>query len=389
MKRLMFYRPAIASFLIMMATALQSTGLSFFVTPVSAELGVGRSSFTLYYSILSAVGAVAAPFIGRFVGKYGVKVLLLVSSIWTCFGFWAFSISSQLWMFYAIAFAIGATTNVSLMVISNVILQKAYDSQTVSKLLGLVMAGSGFGGMLLSSFMPHLMENIGWKTGYRTVGMLWLSFCIAAFLILGKDTSCSEKQSAQSGETFGMTKEQAMHSPMLYLVLLEMFILATSCGVLQHLPSLLAGAHFDTMQIGAMMSLTTAMLALGKIGQSILYGKVGVSVGGVIITGCFMLGILMLLQPALIYFGLVLLAIGMGAYTTLMPLLVRYVFGSYDFAAIWGLMQAAGAAGGFIGAPAWGAAYDISGSYLPALIIVPILLMVSIAIHLIVTTKKK
>ena len=55
------YRFAAAAFLLMMAMALTTTALSFFVAPVCAELGVGRGSFTVYYSLMTASGAMPHP----------------------------------------------------------------------------------------------------------------------------------------------------------------------------------------------------------------------------------------------------------------------------------------------------------------------------------------
>ena len=56
-------RPAFSAFLLMLTISLMSTGLSFFVAPVCADLGFGRGSFTLYYSLIVAVGAVSASFL--------------------------------------------------------------------------------------------------------------------------------------------------------------------------------------------------------------------------------------------------------------------------------------------------------------------------------------
>ena len=50
--------------MLMLTMSLLSTALSFFVAPVCADLGFGRGSFTLYYSLiampvlLALVGAV-------------------------------------------------------------------------------------------------------------------------------------------------------------------------------------------------------------------------------------------------------------------------------------------------------------------------------------------
>lgn len=57
------FRPASAALLLMVTINLFSTGLSFFVAPVCEDLGFGRGSFTLYYSLIVACGAVSASFL--------------------------------------------------------------------------------------------------------------------------------------------------------------------------------------------------------------------------------------------------------------------------------------------------------------------------------------
>ena len=59
------FRPAVAAFLLMMAMALTTTALSFFVVPVCEELGVGRGAIALCYSLLTASGTVGIPVLGQ------------------------------------------------------------------------------------------------------------------------------------------------------------------------------------------------------------------------------------------------------------------------------------------------------------------------------------
>ena len=98
-------RPAAAAFLLMLTMSLLSTGLSFFVAPVCEDLGFGRGSFTLYYSLMVAAGAVAASFLGTYMNSHGPRGVILVSGIWVGLGLLGFSFSSQIWMFYALGAA--------------------------------------------------------------------------------------------------------------------------------------------------------------------------------------------------------------------------------------------------------------------------------------------
>ena len=83
MARFREYRPSIAAFLLMMAMALTTSALSFFVGPVCDDLGFGRGSFTVYYSIMTASGTLASPFLGKAIQRWGVRAVATVSAFWT------------------------------------------------------------------------------------------------------------------------------------------------------------------------------------------------------------------------------------------------------------------------------------------------------------------
>ena len=87
-------RPAASAFLLMLTMSLLSTALSFFVAPVCADLGFGRGSFTLYYSLMVAAGAVSASFLGAYMNRKGTRGVVLVSAVWCGVGFWGLSFSS-------------------------------------------------------------------------------------------------------------------------------------------------------------------------------------------------------------------------------------------------------------------------------------------------------
>jgi len=388
-KKLQFYRPAIACFMAMMTFALISSGLSFFVSTVSADLGVGRGSFTLYYSLMAISGAFAAPVLGKLAGKRGVRGLLLVSGVWVLAGMFLFSLANQLWMFYVIGFVTGLLGSACTMLCVNVALQKSYDSKTMSALMGIVMAGSGVGGMIMSAIIPNMIEAVGWRMGYCIMGMIWAVMSVLAVLVMGKEKAPVQVQkSAAATEEMGLTQGQMMKMPQMYLLIVESAILAASCGILQQYPSLLGGMGFDTATVAGMMSLMTASMAVGKIGLGALYTAVDVRWGGTAAIGVFIAGLLLLNVDGLVYPALILSAIGLGIYTTLMPLVTRKVFGSYSFAAAWGIVQFGGSAGSFVGVPLWGASYDNFGSYAPAMFGFAAALGVTLAIHLMVTRPK-
>lgn len=387
MKKLAMYRPAIAAFLMMVASALTSTALSFFVAPVSESLGVGRGTFTLYYSFLLAGGALTSPFIGRLVGKVGVKPLLLLSAAWCGTGLMVFSFSSHVLVFYITAFLLGMVSGTCLSLCANVTMQKNFDPKVMSALLGVIMSGSGIGGMLISFVMPGLMEMFSWRMGYQVLAAAWVVLLVLAWLLMGK-----EKTESVAVQVKNQPKNDgAMYrDPRVYLLALLMCLLAASCGILQQLPAVLGDKGFSAGEVAGMMSLMTGMLALGKILQGLLYSSIGVKWGGVITILTFSASYALLMIPSMVYPALVLLAVGLGVYTTMMPLEANRVVGVYNFATVWGFLALFGSAGSMVAAPAWGAVFDLTGSYDVAIVAMMVLLVGVAALHfLLVHTAEK
>lgn len=379
MRSLREYRPALAAFLLMMAMALTTTALSFFVVPVCAELGLGRGSFTVCYSLMTASGAAAIPVLGQVIHRRGVRGVLPVGSVWVAAGLMAYSFADRLWIFYVVGAAIGIFGTACVSLCANVIVQQAYSGGRASGILGIVMAGSGVGGMLVSLILPNVIWVLGWRWGYRMIGLWWLLLGLGALALLGKDAFSGGAEQRTNADD-GMTRGQALGSVRLYLLILVMFLLSAATGIQQQIPSVLGESGFDGGQVSILVSFFTAMLALGKIGQGLLYGRVGAVRGGMAVIGVFALSFLMLLVPELVWPGLAALAIGMGTVTTLMPILTRNVFGTREYAAIWSILSTVSNLGALVAAPLFGMAYDAAGTYGQALVVSAVGLVLALAL---------
>lgn len=365
------YRPAMAAFVLMAAMALTTTALSFFVGPVCEELGFGRGSFTAYYSILTAASTLASPFLGQAIHRWGVRAVATVSSFWTAAGLLSFSFCRALWMFYLAGAVTGFFGTACATLCASVTVQTSYRGSAASRLTGIVMAGSGLGGMIVSFVLPGLIEDWGWRWGYRLTAFAWLVLGLCAvWLLRGKMNSGS----AQEHQAEGMTRAEALRSSRLYLLILVVFLLSAASGVQQQLPAALSDAGLDTARVSLAMSGFTAALALGKIFQGMVYGKAGPKKGGAVMVSCYMAGFLLLGRGHVLP-GLLALAVGMGTVTTLMPIVARSVFGGREYASIWSILSAVSNLGAMTAAPLFGMAFDTTGSYTGAMTAAAVLLV--------------
>ena len=376
--KLHLYRPAAAAFLTMMAMSLTSSTLSFFLEPVCAALDISRGSFSVVFSLMAVSGALVNPFQGQYAGRRGVQSILLLAGLWGFGCMIAMSAGTALWSLYLAGFCLGIFGSTCLALCGNVIVQQAYFGAQVSAILGCVMSGSGVGGMIFSLLIPRCIASFGWQTGMAVMGICWMVLLWTAAALLGKQKSAGPG-SGNGAVGLGMTRAEALRSPKLYLQMVLIIIITAACGIQQQLPSLLSSNGFDAGTVSVMISVMTAFLAIGKVVQGLLYGKLGVQKGGCTMLLVFAAGFLLMLSPSLSWPGLIFLAFGMGIYTTLLPQAARQAFGSREYASIWALIATAGSAGTFVANPVWGTIYDLTGSYTLGLVAAPVLLLAALA----------
>ena len=141
---------------------------------------------------------------------------------------------------------------------------------------------------------------------------------------------------------------------------------------------MLEGLGHDSSRIGLMISVMTAFVAVGTILEGVVCSRLGILKTMILIIGMYILGFVLLLLNTSAYLALVCLAFGSGAIGTLMPVVIRTIFGGRDYAAIWSVVISCSSVASFLAAPVWGMVYDIFGTYTPALTVMPMLLLVAI-----------
>ena len=380
MKQITKLRPAVAAFLLMMALATSSTALSFMNQPVSNSLQVGMGTFTLYFSLMTAAGVCTTPFVGQVIQKIGIAKIILAVAVWGMVCMFLFSVANALWMFYVIGAMLGLLGGGAINLIANVTLQLYYTTSEAASLIGIVMAGSGVGGMLYSALLPVVLEKAGIGMAYRVIGIVWFVILVLAVLILGKAQPAATDRNGKAGGE-GMTRKEALKSPLLYMMVGSVILLTIGSGLAQHWPAVLAEQGHDSVSVAAILSFYSAVLTLGKIAQGILYGKVGIKKGSTLIYALYILGFVLLLGGAA-YPAFFCIGMGFGILTTVVPILSKMIFGQKEFAGIYSFITMSMSIGSFVAIPAWGMVYDTLGSYRPGFIVMCALVVLAFVLQM-------
>ena len=368
-------RPAISAFLLMITMSILTTGISFCVAPVCEDLGFSRASFMLYYSFLVAAGAISPSFLGVFINKYGTRGVVLFSSIWCGLGFAGLSISSQLWMFYIFGAAVGLLGATCVFLAANIIVQTSYSRKKASFVLGIVMTGTGVGGVIWSNLIPNIIDSMGWRFGYLTLGIIWVALTMLSVLILGKRKAAATPGHTAASADNSFSRKALLKDRKFTLAIILMCVITVGSCATQHLPSILTEMGHDTARISTLVSVMTASSAIGAILEGMICSKIGIkkTLFGVLLLYIF--GFCLMSMNAGVFFALAFLAMGAGSQGTLMPIVVRTLFGNQNYTSIWSVVVTCSSIASFLASPSWGMVYDVTGSYRPALMVMPLLLV--------------
>ena len=161
----------VATLGMVMTTPGQTLGVSVFLDPILTDLGAERGTVSLLYTLGTLAGAVALPFVGRALDRWGPRVLVVAVSAGLALAcVWMASVRDLTGL--AIGFVLirglgqGALGLVSLHAITIWFVRRR----------GLAIGLTGLGMAAATAFFPLLIEGLvstwGWRTAYAALGGL-------------------------------------------------------------------------------------------------------------------------------------------------------------------------------------------------------------------------
>lgn len=373
----------IGAFLIMsMPFGIIFLSHSIFLSSVTQALGITATQFSLVFTIVGLSTGIMSPIMGRIMRKYSIRVIMLVCSIITSLSFAAFGVATELWQIYLLSVIVGiAATGVTQVPISYV-LANWFPSKKKGLVTGIAFAGGNIGSFLVIQATLRAIPVIGYQKCYFILGALMIVITIPTtlFLIKGKpsdvgqvpygfdeDVSDNSKEAKKEKAITGVTFAEAKKTPLFWIFILAIVFLGIIfAGVRMHIPNYMESVGH---QLGFVTTITSVISLLGLVSNVIvgsILEKLGLSKGMLVVGGFMTLGIV-----ALIFgtssFMMVLVALFYGFFCAIASMgpsyLTSEMFGTKDFAAIFGIVMMFFQFGGAIGPAISGFIFDTTGSY--------------------------
>ncbi len=376
-----YVKTAVSACLIMSAMIAGTVSFGFFMDPVTSDLGFDRSTFSLYFSLITIVGTITLPLYGKLIARFGTRRFVIVGGAWTGATMAALSLCTTLPMFYAVGCLIGLGFFACSYAVVPVIVNEWFVEKN-GFVMGAAAACGGIVAMVLSLVFPVVIESMGWKTGYVLLGIVVFALTTPVGILLLKSSpkeiglaafgAGSNPSASSKMELHGVPYSSALKMPQLWAILIAFLLLAVTVTVTQHLAAYFVSTGFDPIMAGVFMSVISGGLIFTSSGAGIIADKLGLVKTLFLCSALYLVSFVLLPASSsiiVICIALVLMSIGNADTSVFAPMVTGAVFGQRDYAAIWGLVSMANVLGQAIGAPLWGLAFDLTGSYVPGMYI--------------------
>jgi len=356
-----------------------------FIGPLENDFGWQRTAISASLSF-AAIGAVAAPFIGRVMDRYGANVVMAGSLTIMGTSFILRPFMTELWHWYGLSFfqyiAVAGCAG-----LPTGRLVGMWFTKTKGRIMGIAMMGNNFGGVIIPLITGFFLATGDWKSAFVILGVLSYAIALISIIVVREHSNNApyepqpDKQNKKSTLT-GVTLREALRSKSIYLMTLALMAGSFTYGSI--LPQI--GAHLEAEKMpSTLIPLAISLLAtfgmLGKVVFGYLSERISarrtlmISLTGQIL---FIWLIVTYPLPPAIWVEVCLFGFFMGAYGALITLVVQEYFGLKHFGSIFGLVSMGSVVPFFAGPLLAGASFDITGSYAPAFLTTAILFSISL-----------
>jgi MFS family permease len=376
--------------------ALPIYSLGALTKPMSVDLGWTRAEVQGIYTWMTVGNLVAAPALGWWLDRHGVRAVTLWSTAAMAIGFVVLGLATQsLASAYAFAF-LTATFGVATTPITWTRAIVSWFDAGRGQALGFALAGTGISAALVPSYTVWLVERFGWRGAYVGLGLLTVALALplAAWLLreppdaaakrtLHREATArraasraAERAAASApgrGESAGGAGGLAADKPVLldhrFWLLCATFVLVggSIAGIVAHLVPMLSDRGVSAASAAQVAGLSGIAVIIGRIGTGYLLDRFWAPGVAFVVLSLPIISCLLLASGAGGLPGAVvavlIAGLAAGAEFDLMSFLVSRYFGAGRYGVVYSNLYAAFKIAAGVAAPLYGRAFDVAGSY--------------------------
>ena len=366
--------------LIVGAGSINVFAFGVFLKPISDDLGLGRGVISSAAGMTSILSAIASPFFGRMIDKWGIRPVLLPSIVLFALAVAALSFLRASPLYLYLLFPLVGLTSVGQTPAAYSKAISAWFDRDRGLALGVALAGVGLGTAIIPQLSSFLIGSFGWRMAYVGLGgAIILLALIPATLCIHEPRIDKTRVAAQPATTGLTLREATLHSWRYWALTVAFFLSAAAInGTLTHVVPLLTDRGLSVSVAVGALSMSGIAIVIGRIFSGWCLDKIFGPYVAIAFFLCPLTGIILLYSGfagPVPMIGTILCGFGIGAEFDLMAFFVGRYFGMKSFGALYGLMFGISQFGNAVGSNIMGWSYQLLHSYAPAFVLFGIALL--------------
>jgi len=371
---------AVAFFVDFVAVGFFFYSYGVFFKAIATEFGDSRLSVALGMTVTSAVGAIAAPLVGRALDRFPLKRVIGVGATSMALGFLGLSqVDTQLQFYLVLGVFIGFGASSMGNLATSKLVANWFDRKR-STALGVAATGVSLSGVVMPYVSAEIIANYGWRNGFMVYG--FFTFLVVVPLVLRlvvsrpEDVGLRPDGALQIDSTGAAVPLPTPRRPSMrevfrdrnFWVIVTTFSIIFSCmsTTLTHMVPRLTDMGHDLSLASLVMSLCAGLGIAGKLSFGWLGDRVPVRRVMLLVVVIQFAGQFIMYQAvglSWFAFGAALFGYGVGGVVPMHGAIVGKTFGRERFGAVLGLMRPAMFPIQILGVPFAGWVFDTTGSY--------------------------
>ncbi|MEO5830734.1 MAG: MFS transporter [Rhodanobacter sp.] len=382
------------------------TGITAFDESLLKDFGWSRGALKFRDLVSLLLTGLMAPFVGALIDRVGVRILMLIGSLLLAILYLAYAHVHSILQVYLIHVGFAAVMLAAGLNIAVILVSQWFQTRRGTA-LGIALAGSSLGGMLIPKLVVMILPHFGWRDSFMWMAMLPAGLFFLCLLVVrspghaglfplraigaAKD-SARGKAAALAASFPDLSYRQAMSTVTFWaLVVISLTTFYGIMGVSTNLMLHMRDLGFSPARAGDGMVVLFGMGMLGKF----LFGylsdvlrpkKVFIGNQLLMLAGAVLIASQ---QRELLWYGLFLFGLGWGGVYALLQLQLISAFGIASAGKILGTVTLVDAISAGLGIWLSAVMFDRFGNYHLAFNIIAVFIFVSLLCSLLVREERR
>jgi len=357
-----------------------------FLGPVTTEFHWDRATFSSSLLAGHALAALAYPFMGRAIDRYGIRrvTLTFIPIFALATGAIALTPPSPIVFIALAAFCGLVSTGQAPPAYAKAV--SAWFDERRGLALGIAMAGIGIGAAVVPQFARVAINTYGWRAAYVMLGALTVGVAFPAVALFVREPHARTLQMVigAPGVLAGVELAHALRTSTFWLLAVSVFLVVTTInGIVGHLVPLLTDRGIDVLQATSTLSAVGLSTIAGRVVAGYLLDRLFAPyvAAGVFLLPLVAVGLLTTRAAgAAPLFAAISLGFGLGAEIDVIGFLVSRYFGLRAYGQIYGSLFAIFTLGTGLGPVLMARCFDLTRAYNTTLIVFGIALVCASAL---------